>query len=179
MRVISGTARGLKLLSLDGLDTRPTLDRVKEALFSMLTPYVYNASVLDLFAGSGALGIEALSRGSCEAVFVDMLPSAMEIVKKNVSLAHFEDKATFQLKNAVDFLKHCDQKFDIIFLDPPYHGELYEKCLTAIAERDLLNDDGIIIIEWDSELSRPHIPVQLEVLKERRYGRVMLTLVTK
>ncbi|MBQ8002494.1 MAG: 16S rRNA (guanine(966)-N(2))-methyltransferase RsmD [Clostridia bacterium] len=176
MRVISGTARGLKLLSLDGLDTRPTLDRVKEALFSMLIPYIHDASVLDLFAGSGALGIEALSRGSSKAVFVDMLPSAMEIVKKNVSLARMEDCSSFSQRDALDYIKHCSDTFDIIFLDPPYKGDLYEKCLMGILENKLLNDDGIIILEWDSALSRPQIPPQFEVLKERRYGRVMITL---
>lgn len=176
MRVISGRARGLKLLSLDGLDTRPTLDRVKEALFSMLTPYISQAIVLDLFAGSGALGIEALSRGSDEAVFVDMLPSAMGIVKKNVSLARFTERSAFYQKNALDYLRQCNKTFDIIFLDPPYKGELYEKCLTAIYENALLNKDGIIVLEWDSALSRPPVPSQFEILKERRYGRVMVTL---
>ncbi|MBQ8541364.1 MAG: 16S rRNA (guanine(966)-N(2))-methyltransferase RsmD [Clostridia bacterium] len=178
MRVISGRARGLKLLSLDGLDTRPTLDRVKEALFSMLTPYISQAVVLDLFAGSGALGIEALSRGSDEAVFVDMLPSAMDIVKKNVSLARFTEHSEFHQKNALDYLRQCNKTFDIIFLDPPYKGELYEKCLTAIYENTLLNKDGIIVLEWDSTLSRPPVPSQFEILKERRYGRVMVTLLS-
>lgn len=178
LRVISGSARGLKLLSLDGLDTRPTLDRVKEALFSMLTPYLNGAVVLDLFAGSGALGIEALSRGSDEAVFVDMLPSAMDIVKKNVSLARFTERSSFYGKNALDYLRQCDKTFDLVFLDPPYKGELYEKCLTAIYENKLMNKDGIIVLEWDSTLSRPPVPTQFEILKERRYGRVMVTLLS-
>lgn len=178
LRVISGSARGLKLLSLDGLDTRPTLDRVKEALFSMLTPYLNGAVVLDLFAGSGALGIEALSRGSIEAVFVDMLPSAMDIVKKNVSLARFTERSSFYGKNALDYLRQCDKTFDLVFLDPPYKGELYENCLTAIYENKLMNKDGIIVLEWDSTLSRPPVPTQFEILKERRYGRVMVTLLS-
>ena len=178
MRVISGSARGLKLLSLDGLDTRPTLDRVKEALFSMLTPYLTGAAVLDLFAGSGALGIEALSRGSIEAVFVDMLPSAMDIVKKNVSSARFTEKASFHQQNALDYLNRSDKAFDIIFMDPPYKGELYEKCLELINKKSLIKDDGVIVLEWDSSLTRPPIPPQLDILKERRYGRVMVTLLT-
>lgn len=178
MRVISGSARGLKLLSSEGLDTRPTLDRVKEALFSMLTPYINQAVVLDLFAGSGALGIEALSRGSKEAVFVDMLPSAMEIVKKNVSLARVTERSSFYQKNALDYLRQSDKVFDLIFIDPPYKGELYEKCLNAIYENKLINQDSIIVLEWDSELNRPAVPAQFEVLKERRYGRVMITLLS-
>lgn len=176
MRVISGSARGLKLLSLEGLDTRPTLDRVKEALFSMLIPYINRATVLDLFAGSGALGIEALSRGSSEAVFVDMNPSAMDIVKKNVALARLTDKASFYQQNSLDYLKHSDKVFDLIFIDPPYKGELYEKCLKLIYEKSLIDKDGIIVLEWDSALDRPLIPAFFEVLKERRYGRVMVTL---
>lgn len=178
MRVISGSARGLKLLSLEGMDTRPTLDRVKEALFSMLTGYIGQATVLDLFAGSGALGIEALSRGSNEAVFVDMLPSAMDIVKKNVALARFTDRASFYRQNALDYLRHCDKVFDIIFLDPPYKGELYEECLEAIYKNSIIDKDGIIVLEWDSALSRPPVPPQFEILKERRYGRVMITLLS-
>lgn len=178
MRVISGSARGLKLSSLDGTDTRPTLDRVKEALFSMLTPYIHSAVVLDLFAGSGALGIEALSRGSSEAVFVDMSPAAMEIVKKNVSSARFTDRALFYQKNAFDYLKQTDKVFDIVFIDPPYNGELYEKCLQLIYDGNLVNQDSIIVLEWDSELDRPDIPSVFEVQKERRYGRVMVTLVS-
>lgn len=178
MRVISGSARGLKLLSLDGLDTRPTLDRVKEALFSMLIPYIYDATVLDLFAGSGALGIEAISRGSNNAVFVDMSNQAMEIVKKNVSAARFTEKASFYQQNALDYLNRCDNVFDIIFLDPPYKGELYEKCLELICKKSLISKDGVIILEWDSTLSRPLIPPQLQMLKERRYGRVMVTMLT-
>ena len=176
MRVISGSARGLKLLSLDGLDTRPTLDRVKEALFSMLIPYTGGACVLDLFAGSGALGIEALSRGSSSAVFVELNNQAMDIVKKNVSAARFSEKATFCQKNALDYLNQSDKVFDIIFLDPPYQGELYGKCLELIHKNSLISQDGVIVLEWDSTLSRPAIPPQFETIKERRYGRVMLTL---
>ena len=179
MRVISGTARGLKLLSLEGDDTRPTLDRVKEALFSMLIPYLNHATVLDLFAGSGALGIEALSRGSNEAVFVEMNSHAMDVVKKNVSAARFTDRATFYSKNALDYLNHCSDKvFDLILIDPPYRGELYEKCLELISANSLLHEEGVIVLEWDSTLSRPNVPDCYEILKERRYGRVMVTLLS-
>ncbi len=178
MRVISGTARGLKLSSLEGLDTRPTLDRVKEALFSMLTPYIYDANVLDLFAGSGALGVEALSRGSKHVVFVDALSTAMDIVRENATKAAVSDRASFHLKKAVDYLNNCNEKFDIVFLDPPYNGNFYEECLTKLYQNKLLSDDCVITLEWDSELARPSIPPYYEVLKERRYGRVMITLLS-
>ena len=178
MRVISGSARGLKLLSLEGDSTRPTLDRVKEALFSMLTPYIYSAKVLDLFAGSGALGIEALSRGALSAVFVDSLPQAMDIVKENVSRAKFSDAATFELMDSLTYLKKSDTVFDIVFIDPPYKGNLYEACLLSLYENKLLTKESIVVMEWDSELTKPVISSSFEVIKERKYGRVMLTLLS-
>lgn len=178
MRVISGTARGLKLKSLDGLDTRPTLDRVKEALFSMLTPYIYDACVLDLFAGSGALGIEALSRGSKSVSFVDSSPLAMDVVRENVEKANLSSKASFHTKKSEDYLKSSSEKFDLVFLDPPYNGNLYYASLSLLSNNGLLFEDGVVCLEWDSELSRPDIPPCYEILKERRYGRVMVTLLT-
>lgn len=178
MRVISGSARGLKLLSLEGNDTRPTLDRVKEALFSILTPYIYSAKVLDLFAGSGALGIEALSRGAECAVFVDSLPQAMDIVRENVSRAKFEDRSSFKLMNSLTYLKNSDTVFDIVFIDPPYKGNLYEACLTALCENKLLSEESVVVIEWDSELGSPEIPPCYNVVKERKYGRVMLSVLS-
>lgn len=178
MRVISGTARGLKLTSLDGLGTRPTLDRVKEALFSMLTPFIYDAHVLDLFAGSGALGIEALSRGSESAVFVDASPNAMQVVRENVSKASLSERAAFHLKKAEDYLNSASEKFDIVFLDPPYSGNFYEACLLSLYKNNLLSDDCVIAVEWDSSLSSPSFPACYNILKERRYGRVMITLLS-
>lgn len=178
MRIISGTRRGLKLVSLEGDDTRPTLDRVKEALFSMLIPYLGSARVLDLFAGSGALGIESLSRGASSAVFVDSHSQAMSIVKENVSRAKFEDRASFYQMSASDFLKKADGVFDIVFLDPPYKGNLYEDSLKKLYENKLINEDSVVILEWDSALERPIIPQYYSVLKERKYGRVMITLLT-
>lgn len=142
----------------------------------MLTPYLPGARVLDLFAGSGALGIEALSRGGSLAVFVDVLPKALNIVKKNVSLARVDGKASFFREDALCFLSKCTEKFDIIFLDPPYASGLYTRALAAIAGGSLLNDGGVAVIEWDSALSRPDIPAAFSVIKERRYGRVMLTI---
>ncbi len=176
MRVISGSARGLKLASLEGENTRPTLDRVKEALFSMLTPYLASARVLDLFAGSGALGIEALSRGAESAVFVDNFPEALDVVKKNVSRASFIGRSKFSSLSALDFLRRTDEVFDILFLDPPYSSELYIEVLKTVAQRSLLSPGGVVSVEWDSKLERPNIPQEFEIIRDRRYGRVMLTL---
>ncbi|MGM9551483.1 MAG: 16S rRNA (guanine(966)-N(2))-methyltransferase RsmD [Clostridia bacterium] len=176
MRVISGSARGLKLLSLEGDDTRPTLDRVKEALFSMLASYIYSAKVLDLFAGSGALGVESLSRGADWAVFVDSNPNAMNIVKENVKKASFSDKSSFYTLDAESYLKNTKDTFDLIFLDPPYFGDFYEKILNLISKYNVLNKNGILSVEWDNTLGSLPVPDCFEVYRERKYGRVMLTL---
>ncbi len=176
MRVISGKARGLKLTSPAGNDTRPTLDRVKEALFSMLLPYLSEASVLDLFAGSGALGIEALSRGADKAVFIDNSKAAIECVKKNLSAARLENSATVIISSAEDYLKKCTEKFDIIFLDPPYAKGLYESTLSLIKDCNLLSESGIIVIEWDYDIGFTDKISRFEVLKEKKYGRVGITV---
>lgn len=178
MRVISGSARGLKLLSLEGDNTRPTLDRVKEALFSMLTVYVPSANVLDLFAGSGALGIEALSRGADRCVFVDSLPQAMDIVKANAAKARVAERSAFCTVNALSYLSSSIDKFDLVFLDPPYRGNLYEDCLTKLYENGFIKKGSVVVMEWDSEMKKPYVPPFYEVIRERKYGRVMLTLLS-
>ena len=178
MRVISGTARGLKLISPAGLDTRPTLDRVKEALFSMLTPALRDSSVLDLFAGSGALGLEALSRGCASAVFVDNSPEARAAAAKNLENARLTGRAEIISGDALKYLASRKEPFDIIFLDPPYGGGLYEKALSLIAQRDLLAPGGVIAVEWDAGVEVPAFPDRFERTRDRRYGRVSITLLT-
>ncbi|MCD8049587.1 MAG: 16S rRNA (guanine(966)-N(2))-methyltransferase RsmD [Clostridia bacterium] len=176
LRVISGSARGLKLQSLEGQDTRPTLDRVKEALFSILSPYLREACVLDLFAGSGALGIEALSRGAEHVDFVDKFSSALDIVKENAAKAKMTEKSSFYLFDAERFLRERAQIYDIVFLDPPYAAGLYEPILNLILKKKLLRESGIIAMEWDYNAARPSVPTGFEVLKERKYGRVGISL---
>lgn len=178
MRVISGTARGLRLVSPPGLDTRPTLDRVKEALFSMLAPRLRGAAVLDLFAGSGALGIEALSRGSESAVFVDSSKDAEAAVKKNLENSRLGGKARFVTGDALKFLGSCKDSFDVIFMDPPYGGGLYEKVLSLIGERGLLSPTGVISVEWDEGIGEPVFPDCFVRDRDRRYGRVHITLLS-
>ena len=172
MRVISGTARGLKLASLDGLDTRPTLDRVKEALFSMLFDKLADAVVLDLFAGSGALGIEALSRYAVHCTFVDANPKAIDVVKLNLNKARFVDKSKVILSDSVEFLKKADGKYDLVFLDPPYAAGLYSEVLTLIKERKLLKKDGLIVAECDA--SHELDAKGFNVVKNKIYGKVRL-----
>ena len=142
MRIISGNARGIKLETLDGVDTRPTLDRVKEPLFSIIQGYIIDAEVLDLFSGSGALALESLSRGAKSAVLCDKSRKAAEIIKRNIQKTHF-DKATELLikdyKKALDELKN--KKFDIIFLDPPYKTNFGIDAIKTIMENEMLNLD--------------------------------------
>ena len=182
MRVISGKVRGLKLKSPEGEETRPTLDRVKEAMFSMLLPYLSDATVLDLFAGSGALGIEALSRYANKCTFVDKSDNsdkAIAFIKQNISAAGFENSSFVSKDNADSFLKSTNEKFDIIFLDPPYHQDLYCKTINRIEELDILNPDGIVVAEWDYNIGLSYENIMLTPVKEKKYGRVGVTVFKK
>lgn len=141
MRVISGKSRGKKLVSLEGDNTRPTLDRVKEALFNKIQFYVQDAVVLDLFAGSGALGVEALSRGAKEVVFCDKVPDTIKVIKQNVTATNNLDKSIIINKDYNDLLKNVsNKKFDIVFLDPPYKTNLAIESLQKIVMSNLLTE---------------------------------------
>lgn len=176
MRVISGTARGLRLKSPDGVDTRPTLDRVKEAVFSMLCTEILNADVLDLFSGTGALGIEALSRGAKSAVMVDSSQKATNCIKENLSAARLSENAHVVKSDFVTYAENCKKDFDLIFLDPPYSKNFYEKALMLIAKHKLLRENGLIVAEWDGEVGFTEEFFAFRVLKEKRYGRVCITV---
>lgn len=153
MRVIAGTAKRMQLKTLDGLDTRPTTDRIKETLFNMLTPYIYDSVFLDLFAGSGGIGIEALSRGARETVFVEKNPKAMECVKENLKHTKLSGKAVTMTTDVMTALYKLDgeKKFDYIFMDPPYNNELEKKVLEYLSESDLLEEQAVIIVEASKE----------------------------
>jgi len=176
LRVISGVARGTKLETLEGIDTRPTLDRVKEALFSIIQMHIYEAEVLDLFSGSGALAIESISRGAKRAVVSDNSRKAIQIIKANIAKTHFEEEIEVinkDYKKALEDVKK--QKFDIIFLDPPYKTELGTNAIEIIVENGNLKEDGIIVFETDREdIEIDNINKQIEVIDIRRYGRVKL-----
>ncbi|MDO4563275.1 MAG: 16S rRNA (guanine(966)-N(2))-methyltransferase RsmD [Clostridia bacterium] len=175
MRVVSGSRRGTKLYSPEGLYTRPTLDRVKEALFSALTPYIPAARVLDAFAGSGALGIEALSRGCSECTFVDNSHAALEIVRKNLELTRLMPLSHVVCDDAIKALSKFDMPFDLVFLDPPYESALMAEAMEIISSKKLLSSGGVMVLEWDS--ARPDVPEGFETIREKRYGRVNITLV--
>ena len=179
MRVISGKARGLKLYSPEDNDTRPTLDRVKEALFSMLLPYIQEAKVLDLFAGSGALGIEALSRGACKAFFVDNSDKAIKCIRDNLSISKFQEVSVVLKTSAEKFLNTTDEIFDVIFIDPPYANGLYSDIISSIYENNILAENGLIVVEWDFDIGFSFNTQLFSVLKEKKYGRVGVTLLCR
>lgn len=184
MRVISGTARGKKLSSLEGLETRPTLDRVKEALFNILQFDLKDAKVLDLFSGSGALGIEALSRGAKKSVFCDKSNKAINIINKNLKDTRLDNKAKVINKDYIDTIKQLhreSEKFDIIFLDPPYKTDYAINAIEQIIEFNLLEEDGIIIVETDDKNKIEDIKNnnKIEVYDTRKYGIVFIIFVRK
>ena len=147
MRVITGKARGVVLKTPDGMKTRPTADRVKEALFSIIQFDIPNATVLDLFAGTGQLGIEALSRDAKYAVFVDEQDKACRLISENLKKTKLENDARVVRSDYEIFLKNCHEKYDIIFLDPPYAEKFLENALNFITEIDILQSGGIIVTE--------------------------------
>jgi len=179
MRVISGTAKGIHLNTPKGMHTRPTADRVKEALFSILHFELPGARVLDLFAGTGQLGIEALSRGANYAVFVDERSDACELVKGNLEKAKLSSCATVLRMDYMMYLRRCREKFDIIFLDPPYSEVFLENALKMITEIDILQSGGIIVAERplgkDLLLDFPGYTRS----KDYKYGKTLLTVYRK
>ncbi len=184
MRVISGTARGKKLVSLEGMQTRPTLDRVKEALFNILQFNLKETKILDLFAGSGALAIEALSRGAESAVLCDNSSKAIAIINKNLEATRLQNKAQVinnDYLKTLNKLKNESKKFNIVFLDPPYKTDYICKSIEKIVEYDLLSKDGIIIAETDDENKIQQIKniKNLEIYDERKYGIVHIIFIRK
>ena len=175
MRVISGSARGSKLFCPEGMAIRPTHDRVKEALFSMLGMQVASASVLDLFAGTGALGIEALSRGASSAVFVDVSQPSLKVVRDNLNKTHLEASATLVNSDFSTYLANTNEKFDLIFIDPPYAEAFLLPALKTIAQRKLLNENGIIYCESDTE-PPTEIMDWCCVHRDKKYGRARILL---
>lgn len=147
MRVITGRARGISLKTPDGMATRPTTDRVKEAMFSIIQFDIPGAKVLDLFGGTGQLGIEALSREAKSAVFVDESEDACKLIRENLKRTKLTESARVIRSDYANFLKNCAERFDIIFLDPPYAEVFLENSLNFITEIDILESGGIIVSE--------------------------------
>lgn len=179
MRVISGKAKGIALKTPEGMTTRPTADRVKEALFSIIQFDLPGAEVLDLFGGTGQLGIEALSRGAKRAVFVDQGEAACRLIRENLKKTHFEQEASVVRSDYLAYLNRCKEKFRIIFLDPPYAEVFLETALEKISEIDILQSGGIIIAE------RPlgkELPLEIEGYtrsRDYKYGKILLAIYRK
>lgn len=173
MRVITGTARGRRLKEPQGMDIRPTTDMVKEAIFNIIQFEVEGRRVLDLFAGTGQMGIEALSRGAGSAVFVDESREAVKLINHN--LEHCRLQAQVHQADSLKFLERCG-KFDLIFADPPYDTTLLDAALQKIFRFDILSDGGIIVCESTREAVLPDPEKPYFVRKDYRYGKVKLTV---
>lgn len=177
MRVISGSAKGLNLKTIEGNSTRPTRDMVKEALFSILMNQIQNSSFLDLFSGSGAIGIEALSRGAKFCMFIDLNPACIKVIKENIEKAKFNDFSEVyntDYKKAINKLK--EESFDIIYIDPPYNKEMSVDAIRLISEKNILTKDGIIVLETDTNELVPDSIGIYEKFNYKRYGRNILSL---
>lgn len=176
MRVISGLAKGKQLETLPGGDTvRPTTDRVKEALFSAIHFDLPNATVLDLFAGSGQLGIEAISRGASHAHFVDLSKNATTVINKNLSACGFSGYATVNCADYNTYLKNCNLSFDIAFIDPPYAANLFEDAINAVAP--YIQSNGIIVCEHPINISITDI--EQFARRDYKYGKIAVTVFRK
>lgn len=183
MRIISGSARGTKLVTLEGEGTRPTLDRVKEPLFSILQNNIQDSIVLDLFSGSGALALEALSRGAKKAILCDASKKAIRIIEENVIKTKMQEKAEIMLsdyKVALKRLKEKEITFDIIFLDPPYATDYDINAIEFINNENLLSNNGIIVVETDSDEKVEKIEkMNINIMKIKKYGRVRLMFLNR
>ncbi|MBP0971768.1 MAG: 16S rRNA (guanine(966)-N(2))-methyltransferase RsmD [Oscillospiraceae bacterium] len=174
MRVITGTARGRRLVTPEGMDTRPTTDKVKEAVCSSLQFDFPGAKVLDLFAGSGQMGIEALSRGARHATFIDSDPRAISCIQQNVKACRFSDIAVVLRTDAVSFLQRNHEKFDIAFLDPPYRHDTLLQILPLLAEN--MQENGIIVCEHEPECKLPQTILNFDLQKQKKYGKIIISV---
>ena len=176
MRVITGSARGRKLKELPGLETRPTTDKVKESVFNIVQFDIEGRRVLDLFAGTGQMGIEALSRGAAFCTFVDLRKEAAAVVKENLAHTRLDERGRVIQGDYLAFLTGCREKYDLIFLDPPYGRGLLEKALETIAKIDIVTENGIIVCESAAESQLPELAAPYEKGRDYRYGKIKITL---
>lgn len=175
MRVITGSARGRRLKELEGLETRPTTGKVKEGLFSAIQFDIEGRRVLDLFAGTGQLGIEALSRGAQSCVFIDQRKDAAALIRDNLETCGLSAQAVVRCGDSMAYLK-SGEKFDLIFLDPPYASGLLLQALNAIVRFDICREHGIIVAESDVDTALPPVDAPYALYREYRYGKIKLTV---
>ncbi|MGL4307272.1 16S rRNA (guanine(966)-N(2))-methyltransferase RsmD [Cetobacterium sp. SF1] len=182
MRIIAGEAKGKTIKCRKGLDTRPTLDSVKESLFSIIAPYVPEARVLDLFSGTGNLALESLSRGAKRAVMIEKDADALKIIIENINNLGYEGKSRAyknDVLRAVDILGRKGEKFDLVFMDPPYKLELCEKVMEKIQENGLLAEGGLIICEHHVFEELKDVVGEFKKADERKYGKKCMTFYTR
>lgn len=177
MRVITGIARGRRINAPEGLDVRPTTDKVKEAVFSAIQFEIQGTYVLDLFAGSGQMGIEALSRGASRAVFVDNSTRAVRCINDNIRSVGFERQSEVISRDSYDYIKLTRNTFDIIILDPPYRHNHINNILPFAAEK--VKVGGLIICEYESEADEPSVPEEFTLRKTYRYGKINVSILCK
>ena len=179
MRVIAGTAKGIQLSTPEGMQTRPTTDRVKEALFSIVQFDLPGARVLDLFGGTGQLGIEAMSRGASKAVFVDSRREACQLIRSNLKKTHFKAQSAVVQSDYMEYLNRCREQFDLILLDPPYAEVFLENAIKRITEIDILQSGGIIVAERPLGKELPWEFEGFSRSRDYKYGKIILTLYRK
>ncbi len=177
MRVITGTARGMRLETLEGNDVRPTSEKVKEAIFSAINFEIEGRRVLDLFAGSGQLGIEALSRGAARCIFTDASQNAVEVVKSNVQKTGFTSQSVICRTDYASFLRGTKETFDIAFIDPPYNEGLYGDAVTKVST--VMSDYGIIIVEHPADVELPEGTNGFTVYRTYKYGKLVNVTIYK
>ena len=181
MRIISGCARGTKLYTLEGFETRPTLDRVKESMFNIIQDKIFDANVLDLFSGSGAIGLEFASRGAKNVVLNDFSRNAIEIIKKNIEKTHLENKVELYCLDFKELLnKIKNRKFDLIYLDPPYKTNYIKDAIDLINTLCIKSNEGLIIAETDEpEIVEEQLKnLKVQIIDKRKYGRANLFFIT-
>jgi len=182
LRIIAGKAKGLKLKTPKGNNTRPTSDRVKESVFNILSPFIENSVVLDLFSGTGNLSIESISRNASKAYLVEKDRQAVKIIKENIEKSKFNDVIVVLNEDVFQALRRLGKdkiKFNIIFMDPPYLKGLIIPCIEEIIKNDILEDNGLIVIEHDSKDIIKDISKSLSFYKEKKYGNTLITILKK
>ena len=179
MRIISGSARGTNLFTLDGLNTRPTLDRVKESLFNIIQNEIPESVFLDLFSGSGAVGLEAASRGAKKTILCDKSKDAIKIINKNIEKTHLKEKVELYNVDYKELLKNkVKEKIDIIYIDPPYDSDFAVDAVKLLIENKLVDEKSLIIIETDQEerilKQLENEKLKIQITDKRKYGRAII-----
>jgi len=179
IRIIGGSNKKRKLSTFSGKDIRPTSDRLRESIFNIISPIVKNAVSLDLFAGTGALGIEALSRGACFCLFIDNNKAAIELIKTNIALCQFEEKAMtrkWDITKNLDCVLSLEKKFDLIFMDPPYHQDMISTTLHHLQRTQKITNGASIVIEHAISEAIPESLSCFQVMDQRRYGKTEVSV---